>query len=125
MLVRLLRVAAAVATVLVLIGLPAPMWGPTTSAHGTHVAGTIAAADDGQGVTGVAPGVRVASVKVVDDEGFIYPEYAACGFMWAAQQQSPRYSPPPGPWLTRTSWRPCCAGRPIRCRAQPLLMTRR
>jgi len=59
-------------------------WAPTNSAHGTHVAGTIAAADDGQGVTGVAPGVRIASVKVVDDEGFIYPEYAVCGYMWAA-----------------------------------------
>ena len=52
--------------------------------HGTHVAGTIAAADDGRGTTGVAPGVRIASVKVVDDDGFIYPEYAVCGFMWAA-----------------------------------------
>ncbi|GAA2671730.1 MULTISPECIES: S8 family serine peptidase [Actinosynnema] len=59
-------------------------WSPTTSPHGTHVAGTIAAADDGRGTTGVAPGVRIASVKVVDDEGFIYPEYAVCGFMWAA-----------------------------------------
>lgn len=66
---------------------PSPAaWAPTTSAHGTHVAGTIAAADDGRGITGVAPGVRIASVKVVDDEGFIYPEYAVCGFMWAAAQ---------------------------------------
>lgn len=61
-------------------------WSPTTSMHGTHVAGVIAAADDGHGITGVAPGVRLASVKVVDDDGFIYPEYAVCGFMWAAQQ---------------------------------------
>lgn len=61
-------------------------WVPTGSAHGTHVAGTIAAADDGKGITGVAPGVRIASVKVVDDDGFIYPEYAVCGFMWAARQ---------------------------------------
>ncbi|WP_130348203.1 S8 family serine peptidase [Herbihabitans rhizosphaerae] len=64
---------------------PSPRaWEPTSSAHGTHVAGIIAAADDGKGVTGVAPGVRVASVKVVDDSGFIYPEYAVCGLMWAA-----------------------------------------
>jgi subtilisin family serine protease len=58
-------------------------WVPTASPHGTHVAGTIAAADDGHGITGVAPGVRVASVKVVDDDGFILPEYAVCGLMWA------------------------------------------
>ncbi|WP_367131371.1 S8 family serine peptidase [Saccharothrix sp. HUAS TT1] len=65
---------------------PSPAaWSPTTSGHGTHVAGTIAAADDGLGTTGVAPGVRIASVKVVDDAGFIYPEYAVCGFMWAAE----------------------------------------
>lgn len=59
-------------------------WHPTTSDHGTHVAGTIAAARNGVGIVGVAPGVRMASVKVVNDDGFIYPEYAVCGFMWAA-----------------------------------------
>ena len=59
-------------------------WAPTTIDHGTHVAGTIAAARNGIGVAGVAPNVRISSVKVVDDSGFIYPEYAICGFMWAA-----------------------------------------
>ncbi|MFJ9785755.1 S8 family peptidase [Amycolatopsis sp. NPDC101161] len=59
-------------------------WSPTTSVHGTHVAGIIAAADDGHGVTGVAPGVRVASVKVIDDRGYADPEAAVCGLMWAA-----------------------------------------
>jgi subtilisin family serine protease len=59
-------------------------WRPTTSDHGTHVAGTIAAARNGVGIVGVAPGVRLASVKVVNDAGFIYPEAAVCGFMWAA-----------------------------------------
>ena len=59
-------------------------WLPTTSDHGTHVAGTIAAARNGVGIVGVAPNVRVASVKVVNDDGFIYPEYAVCGFVWAA-----------------------------------------
>jgi subtilisin family serine protease len=59
-------------------------WWPTTSDHGTHVAGTIAAARNGTGIVGVAPNVRMASVKVVNDAGFIYPEYAVCGFMWAA-----------------------------------------
>jgi subtilisin family serine protease len=59
-------------------------WYPTTSDHGTHVAGTIAAARNNTGIVGVAPNVRMASVKVVNDAGFIYPEYAVCGFMWAA-----------------------------------------
>ncbi|GAA4412826.1 S8 family serine peptidase [Actinokineospora soli] len=62
-------------------------WAPTTSAHGTHVAGLIAAADDGRGITGVAPGVRLASVKVVDDAGYVFPEAVVCGLMWAAAKR--------------------------------------
>ena len=62
-------------------------WAPTTSDHGTHVAGTIAAARNGVGIVGVAPGVRMAAVKVVNDDGFIYPEYAICGFVWAGMQK--------------------------------------
>ncbi|TPG12544.1 S8 family peptidase [Pedococcus bigeumensis] len=58
-------------------------WYPTTSDHGTHVAGTIGAARNGTGIVGVAPNVRMAAVKVVNDDGFIYPEYAICGFVWA------------------------------------------
>jgi subtilisin family serine protease len=60
-------------------------WNPTTSDHGTHVAGTIAAAVNGVGVTGIAPGVKVAAVKVVNDAGYIFPEAAVCGFVWAAE----------------------------------------
>ncbi|WP_285062771.1 S8 family serine peptidase [Frigoribacterium sp. ME-P-080] len=59
-------------------------WQPTTSDHGTHVAGTIAAARNGVGIVGVAPGVTMSAVKVVSDDGFIYPEAAICGFMQAA-----------------------------------------
>lgn len=60
-------------------------WQPTTSDHGTHVAGTIGAPRNGTGIVGVAPNVRMASVKVVNDAGFIYPEYAVCGFIWSGQ----------------------------------------
>ncbi|WP_114559375.1 S8 family peptidase [Desertihabitans aurantiacus] len=60
-------------------------WLPTTSSHGTHVAGTVAAARNGVGIVGVAPDSRLTSVKVVNDDGFIYPEYAICGFVWAAE----------------------------------------
>ncbi|MFJ3215884.1 S8 family peptidase [Kitasatospora sp. NPDC086801] len=62
-------------------------WQPTTSDHGTHVAGTIGAAKNGKGVVGIAPNVKLAAVKVVDDGGFIYPEYAICGFVWAGEHQ--------------------------------------
>jgi len=37
--------------------------------HGTHVAGTIAAADDGRGVVGVAPDVDIYSLKVLNSCG--------------------------------------------------------
>ncbi|MEV0810136.1 S8 family serine peptidase [Micromonospora sp. NPDC050200] len=60
-------------------------WVPTGLSHGTHVAGTIAAARNGVGIVGVAPNVRIASIKVGDDSGKIYPEYAICGFVWAAE----------------------------------------
>jgi subtilisin family serine protease len=59
-------------------------WLPTTNLHGTHVAGIIAAPRNGIGVAGVAPNVRVASVRVVNERNAIYPEYAICGFVWAA-----------------------------------------
>ncbi len=61
-------------------------WRPTISDHGTHVAGTVGAARNGVGIVGVAPKARLASVKVVNDSGLIYPEYAVCGFMWAGLQ---------------------------------------
>jgi subtilisin len=37
--------------------------------HGTHVAGTIAAVDDGVGVVGVAPGARLFALKVLNASG--------------------------------------------------------
>ena len=52
--------------------------------HGTHTAGTIAAAANGIGIVGVAPGVKLAAVRVANADGYIFPEAAICGFMWAA-----------------------------------------
>jgi subtilisin family serine protease len=42
---------------------------PDTFSHGTHVAGTIGAADNGFGVIGVAPQVELVLVKVLGDAG--------------------------------------------------------
>lgn len=42
---------------------------PDTFSHGSHVAGTIAAADNGFGVIGVAPNAELVLVKVLGDEG--------------------------------------------------------
>ena len=39
------------------------------NSHGTHVAGTAAAIDDGSGVVGVAPGARLWAIKVLEDDG--------------------------------------------------------
>ena len=58
---------------------------PRESHHGTHVAGEIAAARNGIGVTGVAPGVKVAGIKVADpDAAFFYTEAVVCAFVFAA-----------------------------------------
>ena len=51
--------------------------------HGTHTAGTIAAAANGIGIVGVAPNVKIAAIKATDSNGFLYPEYVICAFMWA------------------------------------------
>ncbi|KNE80590.1 MULTISPECIES: S8 family peptidase [Streptomyces] len=59
--------------------------GEGESPHGTHVAGEIAAAKNGVGVTGVAPGVKVSGIKVSTVDGWFYTEAVVCGFMWAAE----------------------------------------
>ncbi len=52
--------------------------------HGTHVAGTIAALDNDQGVVGVAPGARIWSVKVLNQNGSGYTSWIVAGIDWVA-----------------------------------------
>ena len=57
--------------------------------HGTHVAGTVGAIDNGAGVVGVAPGVRLWAVKVIDDTGSGLLSWYACGIDWVYAQRDP------------------------------------
>ncbi|MEI8410383.1 MULTISPECIES: S8 family peptidase [unclassified Kribbella] len=66
-------------------GAPQPLAvGNDKSGHGTHTAGTIAAAANGTGVVGVAPNVTIAGIKSSNDDGFFFPEMVICSFVWAA-----------------------------------------
>ncbi len=55
--------------------------------HGTHVAGTIAAMDNGRGVVGVVPGARVWAIKVLGDKGSGKTSDIVCGLQWMIGQQ--------------------------------------
>lgn len=57
--------------------------------HGTHVAGTVGAIDNGNGVVGVAPGVRLWAVKILNDEGYGLLSWYVCGLDWIAAQRDP------------------------------------
>jgi subtilisin family serine protease len=50
--------------------------------HGTHTAGTIAAAQNGIGIVGVAPNVKIAGIKAGNADGYFFPEAVICSFMW-------------------------------------------
>lgn len=60
-------------------------WRPPSSDHGTHVAGTIAAARDGAGVVGVAPRTRIASVRIGDADAMFHAEASVCAFVWMGE----------------------------------------
>jgi len=65
-------------------GAPSPLLpGNDVFGHGTHTAGTIAAAANGIGIVGVAPSVKIAGIKTSNDDGFFFPEMVVCAFMWA------------------------------------------
>ena len=56
--------------------------------HGTHVAGTIVAADNGFGVVGIAPRARIWSVKVLDSTGSGSSENIIAALDWVTQQKT-------------------------------------
>jgi subtilisin len=53
--------------------------------HGTHVAGTIAARNNGSGVVGVAPATKLYAVKVLDQKGSGTWSQVVCGIDWVTQ----------------------------------------
>ena len=65
--------------------LGAPVW-IDRNGHGTHVAGTVAAAQTGEGVVGVAPDATLHAVKVLGDDGSGSFSSIAAGIEWSADQ---------------------------------------
>jgi subtilisin family serine protease len=67
----------------------AAVWANDIIGHGTHVSGVIAGAKNGVGIVGVAPGVRLAAVKVANDDvndpnfGLVFPDAVVCAIDWA------------------------------------------
>lgn len=58
--------------------------GTDGNGHGTHVAGTIGALDNGIGVVGIAPGARLWGVRVLNNSGSGYTNQIIAGIDWVA-----------------------------------------
>jgi subtilisin len=56
--------------------------------HGTHVAGSIGARNNGSGVVGVAPATEVYAAKVLDSQGSGTWSQIICGIDWATSTRS-------------------------------------
>ncbi len=56
--------------------------------HGTHVAGTAAGLDNGNGVVGMAPGARLWAVRVLDNSGSGSWSTVICGIDWVTANAS-------------------------------------
>ncbi len=56
--------------------------------HGTHVAGTIAAENDGAGVVGVVPGTKLYAVRVLDATGSGTTSQIVCGIDWITRTRT-------------------------------------
>jgi len=80
---------------------PSPAAWMDDNGHGTHTAGTIAAAANGIGIVGVAPNAKIAGIKAGNADGFFFPEAVICAFMWAGSHgvQVTNNSYYADPWL--------------------------
>ena len=63
-------------------------WGDANG-HGTHVAGTVGAIDNGIGAVGVAPGVRLWAVRILNAAGEGLVSWYVCGLDWITAQRDP------------------------------------
>lgn len=66
---------------------PARKWADDHG-HGTHVAGTVGALDNGIGVVGVAPGARLWAIKVCRPNGQCFESERIAGMDWVASQKA-------------------------------------
>ncbi len=67
------------------VAVPGKVAANDDNGHGTHTAGTIAAASNGIGIVGVAPNVKIAGIKAGNADGYFFPEAIVCSFVWAAE----------------------------------------
>lgn len=67
------------------------VWANDNLGHGTHVSGIIAGKRNGVGIVGVAPGVKIAGVKLAVDDpndpnfGLVYADAFVCALDWAIE----------------------------------------
>jgi subtilisin family serine protease len=67
---------------------PGSDWSVADNGHGTHVAGIVAAKDNGIGVVGVAPGARIWGVRALGETGAGRWSWVICALEWVADHSA-------------------------------------
>lgn len=75
------------------------------SKHGSHVAGTVAAADNGTGVIGVAPEAELVAVRVLDDTGTGAWSWVIGGILYAGSIEADIANMSLGGTISRSGYR--------------------